>query len=144
MGAKLAPNSFHERVILVHNWAYEKLSEYKSCHEKVSVECKEHGVFEIEPHSLLSGHGCPKCAREERRRSLTMFLEKAKMVHKNTYSYTMIKPGWITGKIEVTCIDHGGFMVDADYFLKTNKDGSPKTGCPKCNKRQKIGNTLLG
>lgn len=47
---------------IIHNNLYNYSSvEYISTHTKVSIICKEHGIYEQTPNSHLRGRGCPKC-----------------------------------------------------------------------------------
>lgn len=44
--------------------------EYKNNHHKVCIICREHGPFNITPHSFLVGCSCPKCKSDKSKRLL--------------------------------------------------------------------------
>jgi hypothetical protein len=46
---------------------------YENCRTKVKIICPIHGEFEQTPDAhLYSGRGCEKCAREARRKDMTV------------------------------------------------------------------------
>ena len=75
--ASTAKSEFANKASLIHNNLYSyELVDYKTNITKVSIICKEHGVFEQTPNSHLKGHGCAKCAEEESGWSRSHFAEK--------------------------------------------------------------------
>ena len=51
-----------EKAVKVHGNRYDySMSVYKKTHSKVSIICKEHGVFLQTPSNHLNGNNCPKC-----------------------------------------------------------------------------------
>lgn len=58
-------DEYIEDAIAEHGYKYDySLVEYKGASCSVKILCKEHGVFEQNSQSHLSGRGCPKCNRQ--------------------------------------------------------------------------------
>ena len=118
------------------NWTFpENFDNYKNNKTKITIFCNEidkltgkvHGEFTTDSTSLLhSKVGCPKCSgchhftTEE-------FIERAKIVHGNKYTYE--KTVYINNrtKIIITCPVHGDFEIIPDNFIRR------KDGCKKCS-----------
>ena len=47
---------------------------YKGAKNKVKIQCKQHGYFEMTPDNHLNGHGCPGCANHGFDRTKVGFL----------------------------------------------------------------------
>lgn len=59
----LTTEDFIERARKVHKDTYDySLVTYTNTSSKVSILCKEHGVFHQIPNDHLQNHGCPKCS----------------------------------------------------------------------------------
>lgn len=60
---QLSTPEFVEKASALHGekYNYSKVK-YRSSHEKIIINCPEHGDFEQEPNSHLNGSGCPKCS----------------------------------------------------------------------------------
>lgn len=111
---------------------------YINCKEKVEIVCPKHGSFWQAPNAHLSQkQGCPACGAERsissaRNRALTAerFVEKAKKVHGDKYSYK--KTEYCSGhkKVVITCGRHGDFEQDPYSHLSG-------CGCPAC-KAEKV------
>ena len=57
-------DKFIEEANLIHNFKYDySLVDYKGNKKKVSIICKEHGIYPQTPHSHLRGSGCRECGR---------------------------------------------------------------------------------
>lgn len=122
---------FIEKARLKHGarYGYDKVF-YVNNHTPVILLCFEHGEFSQTPAAHTnSGHGCLKCGRrrieDARRTTLQKFLDQAKRVHGDAYSYA--KAIYITGhrKVVLTCPSHGDFTQTPNSHLC----GS---GCPQC------------
>lgn len=83
---------------------------------KVIVICPKHGEFSIRPDCLLTGTGCPYCGGTKKNTTET-FIEKAKYVHNNFFSYEKCNYINASGKVVVTCPIHGDFEVKANNHL---------------------------
>lgn len=120
---------FIRRATEVHSGAYEySNTEYVSSQERVTVTCKLHGPFSQVASGHLSGRGCPLCANEKmstsQRQSVEEFIERAHVVHGETYDYSKVE--YKTARVAVTiiCPMHGEFRQAPDKHLRG--------GCRKC------------
>jgi len=130
MGKKKTTNEFIKEATSKHNGKYDySLVEYKGNKTNVSIICPIHGEFQQTPDRHLHSGGCLKCAAEKRglKRRMTFdeFLEKAKKIHGEKYSY--VKETFSKGGAETTiiCPKHGEFQQTPDSHLQGH-------GCPKC------------
>ena len=98
---------------------------------KVCIICPEHGEFWQTPDSHLSGNGCRKCSNEklskERMISTEKWIEKAKSVHGDRYSYEKTIYKGNDKKLTITCPIHGDFQQLAYDHIQGK-------GCRKCRK----------
>jgi len=67
---------------------------------------------------------------------LNRFIEKAKIRHKNKYSYDKVIYVSSKDKVEITCDIHGSFFVRPDAHIR-------KVGCPKCSGGVKYDNSTF-
>ena len=114
----------------VHGDKYDySKTEYVASKMPVTIICPEHGEFQQMPVKHLSGHGCPKCGLESRRKKqfLTQdeFIEKAKQVHGDKYDYSKVEYKSMINKIRIICPEHG-------EFWQRPVDHVNEHGCPKC------------
>lgn len=78
---KLTQENFERRVNKIFNGKYDlNLSKIINIKTKIPVICHEidkdgieHGIFYATPHSLLSGHGCPKCGAKNNKIELRLY-----------------------------------------------------------------------
>lgn len=102
---------------------------YTGVRNKITIICKLHGKFEQVVHTHLKGSGCPECKRLSRlgeyKLNQDAFVEKATHIHEGKYSYNLVEYKGSTSYIEVLCVQHGSFKVNASEHLR----GS---GCPTC------------
>jgi hypothetical protein len=111
----------------VHGDRYDySLVEYKSGKKLVKLICEKHGVFETLPSRHLLGHGCPKCAREEHRRTQSEFVRDSVRTHSGKYNYD--KAVYQIGRkpVSIVCPLHGEFQQKPNKHLSGH-------GCSKCN-----------
>ena len=125
---KLTTSEFIDRARAIHGERYDyTLVEYKGRDVNVNIICSVHGLFQQSPHNHQRGAGCSKCGNEFISRSqshtLTQFIEKANVVHNNTYNYDFVSYVNAKTKITITCIEHGNFDTTPDKHLYGN-------GCP--------------
>lgn len=103
---------------------------YRGAKRKLSIMCPEHGVFEQEAWSHLSGKGCSLCG-DTRVGDLAKlapeeFIRRAESIHGDTYDLSQIEYNGMGEKIKIVCKVHGPFMSKAGNFIYR------KSGCPKC------------
>ena len=124
---KIDTNEFIKRAKKVHGdkYSYTKVN-YKTNEIKVTITCPIHGDFEQTPHDHLNGHGCPICGgalhytQED-------FIQRAKEIHGEQYSYDKVKYTKSTNKVIITCPKHGDFLQVPAAHLSG-------VGCPKCKR----------
>ena len=108
---------------------YSKV-EYTKADQKIIIICPIHGEFITTPSRFLqSKYGCSKCATEASHKSATktteQFIEEAKEVWGDRFSYENTKYVNSHTKVTITCPIHGDFQANPTDFLR-------KHGCPKC------------
>lgn len=91
---------------------------------KVSIVCREHGVFKQTPKSHLLGRGCITCAGVKKHTNES-FATKANLVHNNKYDYSSINYFGAHIKISIMCPEHG-------MFEQTPGNHLSGVGCPSC------------
>jgi len=105
---------------------------YKGALEPISgILCPLHGTFQQYSGQLRkNGATCPECGAEKRvkarRLSLDAFLQKARNIHGNKYSYEKTKYKNMTTKITVHCPRHGDFEINPAKHVHGGQ------GCPAC------------
>jgi len=106
-----------------NKYDYSKV-EYKGNKEKVCITCPEHGDFWQTPNSHLRGSGCPACGGCQRITE-QVFLERARIIHKDKYDYS--KMDYIDSRthICIICPVHGVFWQRPIAHLNGY-------GCAKC------------
>jgi len=124
-------DDFIRRANVIHKNKYDYyLTEYKHCNIKVTIVCSEHGEFVQMPSNHLLGHGCYQCGIVKMKKSnssnLNDFIEKAKLIHKNKYSYYNAEYISAKDRITITCFKHGNFSQLSNNHLIGH-------GCPICN-----------
>ena len=91
-------------------------SMYINTHTKMKVKCEYGHSFEIRPCDLLNGYGCPVCSGTKKM-TKEEFIENAKIVHNNYFSYEHCNFINVNSKVIVTCPVHGDFEVKASNHL---------------------------
>jgi hypothetical protein len=116
------------RKIHVNNYIYDKVN-YITCMSKVIITCPIHGDFRQRPNDHLNKKGCPRCAEqsngEKSRYSMEIFIEKAKKVWGDKYTYENSKYIKSDIPIAITCKNHGDFYPTPNNFLMGSS-------CQKC------------
>ena len=110
----------------VHNHKYDySLVNYIGYEYKVKIICPFHGEFLQLAKHHLGGHGCPKCANENKILTNEKFIVKANLVHKGKYDYSLVNYKKSNIKVTIICPKHGEFKQRAGSHLQG-------CGCPKC------------
>lgn len=117
------------RSIYEDKYDYSKVV-YTGAKNYITIICPKHGEFKITPNNFTTNkHGCPKCAIEYVKNSITKslnkFIQDSTKVHKNKYDYSKFE--YINSKTKSTiiCPKHG-------EFEQTPHDHLQGRGCPKC------------
>jgi hypothetical protein len=123
----LTTDEFIEKAKKVHGdkYIYDNV-DYRGTFEKVFITCPKpgHGDFPQPPFRHLKGHGCPTCYRS----NTDEFIEKAKKVHGDKYTYDKVDYGKNNKEdVIITCPKpgHGDFPQPPNKHLKGQ-------GCPRC------------
>ena len=124
---------FIEKANQVHGdvYDYSKVV-FVNVHIPVIIRCSVHGEFNQRPVKHTSQKcGCPKCGREKANKSKTLpkdtFIENARRVHGDTYTYEKVKYNNNHTPVVITCPIHG------DFQQMPVKHTSQKCGCPRCS-----------
>lgn len=103
---------------------------YKNNSIPVILSCPIHGEFTQRPAvHLTSKFPCPECSSINRgilhRNTTQYFIDRAKIIHGDTYTYTRTIVNTTNDKVIITCKTHGDFLQLQSNHLSGN-------GCPKC------------
>ena len=129
---RLSKEEFIEKSNLKHNfkYSYDKVK-YINNKSKVIITCPIHGDFTQSPKShYLNGNGCQLCYGNNRN-TLSNFIDKSKLVHKNKYTYSKVNYINNITKVTITCLEHGDF----EQIPKSHLRGF---GCRKCSGLEKL------
>lgn len=131
MGKKLSSAGVISIIQEIHGDKYD-LSEflYVNRRTKFTLKCEHHGSWLTLLDQVIRGQGCPICgktaAAAKRRVSFEDFLEQAREVHGNKYSYYKDSFVKISSKTKIKCLIHGDFEQMADAHIRQG------SGCPYC------------
>jgi len=129
---KLTTEEFIVKAKKVHGNDYDySLTKYVWSKTPIKIICKQHGIFQQTPNNHLRGSKCFKC-RGSKKLTTKEFIQKAKIIHGNTYDYSMSNYGNVFSKIKIICKKHGIFCQIARQHIRG-------AGCPSC-KAEKVGN----
>jgi len=110
----------------VHGFYYDySLVVYINNKTKISIICPLHGVFLQQPDNHLNGHDCNNCSYEDKRSSLSEFIEGANKIHNFYYNYSNVVYNGDKIKVGIICPKHGKFMQSPRSHLSGR-------GCSKC------------
>jgi len=129
------------------NYDYSGVHQFYNQHEPVTIICKKkgHGEFSKSPANHLhktKPQGCPECSSDNTKKLLSMtkayFLEKAKMIHGNSYKYINLDFKNTKDRIQIQCKKcSANFNQVISYHLAGH-------GCKKCgSERTKNANKTL-
>lgn len=103
---------------------------FKGERDKITVTCLKHNyTWSVLTKSLIEGHGCPICGRENIKNKQSMgikeFVKRAREVHNNKYDYSKVEYVNSRTKVCIGCVQHGDFYQTPNNHLRGQ-------GCPKC------------
>lgn len=105
--------------------------DYTTSHRYVTIICKRHGPFKMMPYCHRQGQGCPLCGKISMAKKLSLshqqFVDRANLVHKFKYDYTMDRYVSAKQKVQIICNKHGSFFQRPSSHLHGE-------GCPECGK----------
>jgi Zn finger protein HypA/HybF involved in hydrogenase expression len=123
---KYNTKEFISKAKTVHECKYfYTKTNYIDSKTKIIITCPLHGEFEQTPNHHLLGHGCKRCNKGQLSTGV-IFVEKAKKVHGNEYTYKNCEYVSALKKVLVTCKVHGDFAQRPNDHLNGQ-------GCPKCS-----------
>lgn len=138
---QIVAEKFFKKVEEIHGnlYSYEK-NDVITYSTKLIVTCNIHGDFKTTINNHIHNKsGCLKCYNETERKSKAFtteqFIQKAKEIHGDIFSYEKVSYKNSGTKITITCKIHGDFDVVPDNYI--NK----KSGCPKCSRAKRNSNT---
>ena len=115
MSNKLTTSEFITKSRNVHGdkYIYDE-SVYTDYLTPLCVICPIHGRFYPSPLNHISAKkGCTSCGRlvRDRKQSMTTdeFIQKSKVVHGDTYDYSLVKYTNTKTKVKIICKEHGVF-----------------------------------
>lgn len=116
-----------KRAVKLHEGKYDySRFVFKNVNEKVEIVCPEHGSFWQDLYShTAKATGCPVCARNNGRLTLSDFISKSKVQHGDGYEYDKVIYVDNTSMVTITCKKHGDFTQRAASHLAG-------CGCKKC------------
>lgn len=110
------------------------IGKYVNSTTKILCECKLDGYqWSPSPHSLMSGHGCPKCSKNNKM-THSDFLKKLESINPNIEIIEEYKNA--NTKLLCKCRVDGN-----EWYAKPSNLIHLKRGCPICGK-EKISNKL--
>ncbi|MNS98822.1 hypothetical protein D3C72_1332010 [compost metagenome] len=120
-----------ERFKRKHGDKYEyDMSSYAMTNKPMRIRCSIHGWFEQTPDChLFSKIGCRRCgiakAAQAKSYDTSVYIEKAKQIHGDTYSYDLTSFTRSGIKVKIICKEHGVFEQIASNHLNGY-------GCQSC------------
>lgn len=117
---------FVAEAIKVHGNEYDySLVDYVGRKTKVTIICKIHGQFQQSPGVHLGGSKCPKCSivtkSNKNRKTMQSFIEKANIIHKNTYNYSNVNYIDRNTPVIIICNLHGEYLQSPAGHLSGNE-----------------------
>ena len=126
MPKKLTIEEFIKRSQEKHGDKYDySKSVYVNKNTPVCIICPKHGEFWQKPCVHWMGCGCQKCADSGVQLTTEEFIEKARKIHGNKYSYDKTVYTIAHNKVIIVCPEHGDFEQEASSHLCGK-------GCPLC------------
>ena len=132
---RLTTKDFIKKAKAVHGDKYDySKTVYVNQKTDVIITCPLHGDFKQRPNNHYMGAGCPVCSGNKKS-DTDNFIEKAKAVHGNKYSYSRVLYTNNKTPVEIICPIHGVFKQTPDKHLSGQ-------GCPMCA-GEKLENTNI-
>jgi DNA-directed RNA polymerase subunit RPC12/RpoP/very-short-patch-repair endonuclease len=122
---KYKTNLFINKAKLIHNDSYDySMVEYINNYTNIRIICYKCGkIFTQTPKNHLKGCKCSYCSNKIV--NTETFINKAKLIHNDSYDYSIVEYEHSKNKIDIICIKHGLFKQTPNEHLSGN-------GCPVC------------
>lgn len=98
---------------------------YTKSRDPILITCAIHGDFTQTPNKHLMGQGCALCNKPQKK-TTSSFIEEAKEVHGNKYSYDNVVYSGIEKPVSIICPTHGEFAQTPYHHLKGSQ-------CSQCS-----------
>lgn len=98
---------------------------------KVTIGCRTHGEFEVDPQQLAHGHECKRCALGRVGVSADTWVQRFRDSHGDKYDYSKVVSSIESTKATIICPEHGEFQK------QHHAHWTSKSGCNECSKRPK-------
>jgi hypothetical protein len=105
-----------------NRYDYSK-TEYINNESKISILCKEHGIFEQWPSDHINGRGCLECSGV-RKKTTEEFIEEARKIFPQ-FDYSLVEYSTAHIPVKLVCPIHGEFKQKPNAILN-------HIGCTKC------------
>jgi very-short-patch-repair endonuclease len=130
----LSKEDFISRSNLKHNFKYDySLVDYKDSKTKVKIICKEHGIFEQNPLSHYTKHGCRKCSNSCKiGKNKRYYIERANEKHNFKYDYSLL-PETLKSYEKVSIICKKGHIFEQNMRDHIGSVNSRSNGCKFCS-----------
>ena len=131
---KLTLEEFIKKSNIIHNNKYDySNSVFLNVKSKISIGCKEHGIFLQRGSAHLDGYGCPICSNNVLK-TIDFFISKSNGVHNGRYNYS--KSIYLNDrkKLIIICKLHGEFLQSPNKHYR-------RQGCPNC--QNSIGENII-
>ncbi|MCK9445437.1 hypothetical protein M0Q50_00920 [bacterium] len=118
-----------------HKYNYDDV-DYIDSISKVKIycnDCKEY--FFQKPNAHLNNGGCLKCSIEKKKTTTEEFVKKSKIIHSDTYEYSLVNYDNSRTKVKIICKEHGEFEQTPNNHLNGKK-------CKKCENKNRRLNTI--
>lgn len=113
---------------LGNDYVIEETCQKFSYRNKLNVFCKFHGWFSITPSHLLSGRGCPICAKNKKKNLEEIILEIKTAHPYSDFDYSKVVYKGIHMPIILKCNKCGAEFSNSPSNLITYKNGCPCCG----------------
>lgn len=124
MKEKFTTENFIKKAKLIYGDKYDySKTIYSKAKNKIIVICPLHGEFLQRGDHFLNGHGCPKCTGFNK--NTKELIEQFKLVHGETYNYSLVDYVNAKTKIKIICPKHGIFEIHSRQHIRG-------VNCGKC------------
>lgn len=124
-------SAFTDKAVLVHGDRYDySTAIYSGAKEPITITCKVHGEFTMQPSNHLAGKGCYQCGVNNSRLSRVLsqeeVLKRFREVHYEKYDYSNVNySGDAHAHLQIICQHHG-------EFKQSYANHNSGQGCPIC------------
>lgn len=132
---KLTKDEFVKKSNEAHQSFYDySETEYSGSDFYLDIRCPKHGKFSQRASHHMNGSGCPICSKDKIAEAVRLtqeeFLQRAKQIHKEDYSYENVIYSIGKERVNVTCRKHGSFSIRPSNLLTGY-------GCNSCSRERR-------